>query len=153
MKQKISEWARRYLPAEALSVIITLAATSIAYSLTRNPITTALVGTWAGNMAYFGYILLADIMASVRALRRVGMPYTLVSLMKNGRALALEFGLAEVIDSLFIRPALMYYLPIWIGSLWLGVLLAKLLADVTFYVPAIISYELSKKYLKDRELK
>ncbi|GAA4010796.1 hypothetical protein GCM10022408_23880 [Hymenobacter fastidiosus] len=30
----------------------------------------------------------------------------------------------------------------------LGILLARLAADVTFYVPAIISYELSKKRLR-----
>jgi hypothetical protein len=30
-----------------------------------------------------------------------------------------------------------------------GILLGKLLADVTFYVPAIIGYELSKKRLRD----
>ena len=43
----------------------------------------------------------------------------------------------------------MYYLPLWLGHFAGGVLLAKLLADVTFYIPAILSYELSKKRLRD----
>jgi hypothetical protein len=153
VKQKFREWAKRYLPPEVLSVSITLVSSSLTYSLTKSQITTALVGTWAGNIAYFGYILGADMVASANALRRIGLPYTRVSFLKNARRLVLEFGLAEVIDSLFIRPALMYYLPIWVGNLSLGVLLAKFAADVTFYVPAIISYELSKKYLRDSEVK
>ncbi|MBC8082980.1 MAG: hypothetical protein H7Z21_07190, partial [Hymenobacter sp.] len=70
---------------------------------------------------------------------------------RNVRALAVEFGPAEVLDSLLIRPALLYYVPHWLGSFAAGILLAKLLADVTFYVPAILSYELSKKRLRDFE--
>ena len=42
----------------------------------------------------------------------------------------------------------MYYLPRWLGHFGAGILLAKLLADVTFYIPAILSYELSKKRLR-----
>jgi len=64
--------------------------------------------------------------------------------LKNIRALLAEFGLAELVDSLLIRPALMYYLPILTGSMMGGSMLAKFAADITFYIPAIISYELSK---------
>jgi hypothetical protein len=148
MKLKVREWIKRYLPAEILSIITTLISAALAYKLTGNQITTALAGTWGGNISYFGYILLSDVIQTVKTCRVVEAPYTGKTFLKNLRALALEFGVAEVTDSFFIRPMLMYYLPILVDNLSLGILLAKFAADVTFYVPAIVSYELSKKYLK-----
>jgi hypothetical protein len=148
MKIKIREWMKRYLPAEILSVIVTLLAAGLAYRLTQNQLSTALAGTWGGNIAYFGYILHGDMRQTVKTCHLANAPYTGERVLKNLRDLALEFGVAEVIDSFFIRPALMYYLPILTGNLSLGILTAKIAADVTFYIPAIASYELSKKYLK-----
>ena len=67
------------------------------------------------------------------------------------RALFVEFGVVELFDTLFIRPMLIYYIPIWVGDLSWGVIIAKFAADITFYIPAILSYELSKKKLRDFE--
>jgi hypothetical protein len=39
----------------------------------------------------------------------------------------------------------MYYLPILLNSLTWGTFLAKITADVTFYLPTIFLYEVSKK--------
>jgi len=149
MKQKIREWARRYLPAELLSVVATLAGAWAALHSTHSPLSAALAGTWAGNVAYFGYLLWQDVRLARLIRRAQGQPYTRRTFGRNLRALAVEFGPAEVLDSLLIRPALMYYLPRWLGSFTGGIMAAKLLADVTFYVPAIISYELSKKRLRN----
>jgi len=149
MKKKLAEWLKRYLPAEVLSLIATLAAGGGAFALTHNRTTTALAATWAGNVAYFGCILLQDIRRTRHLRLAAGKPYTTRTLGKNIRALLVEFGAAELLDSFVIRPLLMYYLPLWLGNLSGGILAAKLAADVTFYVPAIISYELSKKRLRD----
>ncbi|TGE10486.1 hypothetical protein [Hymenobacter fodinae] len=148
MKQKIREWLRRYLPAEVLSVVATLAGATLVLRSTHSPLSAALAGTWAGNVAYFGYLLLQDMRLAYRLRHARGLPYTWGTFGQNVRALVVEFGLAEVADSFLIRPVLMYYLPRWLGHFGAGILLAKLLADVSFYVPAIISYELSKKRLR-----
>ena len=148
MKQKVKEWLKRYLPAEILSIIATLAAAWITDALTHSALSVALVSTWVGNIAYFGYILVADILKSISDKKTLLRSYTLKDFLLNVRALALEFGIAEFFDTLFIRPALMYYCPIWLGNLSLGIIVAKFAADITFYLPAIISYELNKKYLK-----
>lgn len=148
MKQKIKEWIKRYLPAEIISIIATLVSSLLAFNLSQNHLTTALVGTWAGNIGYFGTILLTDVFNTNKSLALKGRSYSLNTLSKNLRALFVEFGIAELIDSLFIRPTLMYYLPIWVNDISLGVIIAKFAADITFYVPAIISYELSKKKLR-----
>ena len=99
-------------------------------------------------MAYFGYLLAQDVRLAYRLRQARQLPYTWRTFGQNVRALAVEFGAAELADSFLIRPALMFYLPRWLGHFAGGILLAKLLADVSFYVPAIVSYELSKKRLR-----
>ncbi|OGX85632.1 hypothetical protein [Hymenobacter glacialis] len=74
-------------------------------------------------------------LAKVRQQR--GQPYTRRTLGENLRALAVEFGPAELLASFLIRLALMYHLPRWLGHSAAGIMLAKVLADVTFYVPAV----------------
>ncbi|MCC2547135.1 hypothetical protein LJY25_11815 [Hymenobacter sp. BT175] len=149
MKPLILEWLRRYLPAELLSAAATLAGALLAFRSTHSGVAAALAATWAGNVVYFGYLLLLDARLAYRQRRALGRPYTVKTFARNVRALAVEFGLAELADSFLIRPALMYYLPRWLGSLAGGILLAKLLADISFYIPAIVGYELSKKRFRD----
>jgi hypothetical protein len=60
-----------------------------------------------------------------------------------------EFGLAEVLDSFLIRPWLMHQMPIWTGRHTIGILLAKFMADITFYLPSILFYEWSKRRYRD----
>ncbi|HAU99407.1 MAG: hypothetical protein UX04_C0006G0034 [Microgenomates group bacterium GW2011_GWF2_45_18] len=59
------------------------------------------------------------------------------------------FGFAEYLDSFVIRPSAMYFFSTWTGNVALGLVLGKLIADVTFYVPTIFFYELRKKYIKN----
>lgn len=149
MKPRVKEWLGRYLPAEALSLLATLGAAFLVWAATGSRPGAALAATWAGNVAYFGWILAADVRRTRRHLQEHGRPYSGRVLLRNARALAVEFGVAELADSFLIRPALLYYLPLWLGDFALGVVLAKFAADVTFYVPALIGYELSKKHLRD----
>lgn len=149
MHSKIKEWVRRYLPAEVISVAATILSALLCFYLTGSRLTTALVGTWIGNIGYFGYIILFDVYTTRRQLRQQGRTYTRRTLLANLKALAVEFGIAELLDSLLIRPALMYYMPIWLGSMALGTLVAKIAADVTFYIPAIIGYEITKRKMRN----
>ncbi|WP_426490757.1 hypothetical protein [Hymenobacter sp. 102] len=150
MPAKLREWARRYLPAEVLSVVATLVGAGLAWHVAPGQeIRAALAGTWAGNVAYFGWLLGQDVRQTRHHLRRSGQQYTRRTFGQNVRALVVEFGPAELLDSLLIRPALMVWLPRLLGSRNGSILVAKLLADVTFYVPAILSYELSKKRLRN----
>ncbi len=151
MKNRVQEWIKRYLPAEIISIVVTLVSSLLTYKLTESNLTTALVGTWVGSIGYFGTILLIDIYNTNRALKLKSKSYTLKTFGLNIRALFVEFGIAEIFDSLFIRPSLMYYLPIWLNDITLGIIIAKFAADITFYGPAIIAYELSKKKLRSFE--
>lgn len=151
MKNKAKEWIKRYLPAEIISIVVTLVSSVLTYKLTNSNLATALVGTWVGNIGYFGTILLSDVYGTSKELKLNNRPYTFKTFGHNIRALFIEFGIAEFFDSLFVRPTLMYYLPIWVDDISLGVIIAKFAADITFYVPAIIAYELSKKKFRSFE--
>ena len=151
MKIKILEWIKRYGLAEIISLLSTVLTSWITFEYTHSQIKMAIAATWAGNLGYFGTILIQDIFEAKAQLISVGKQYTIETFYKNARALFIEFGIAEVFDTFLIRPTLLYYFPIWLGNLSLGVIVAKFTADITFYVPAIISYELSKKKLRNFE--
>ena len=83
------------------------------------------------------------------------LPRARRALTANGlalRSVAIEFGPAEVIDSLLIRPLAFYLGPILFGSMVAGWIFAKLVADVGFYVLAIFSYERFKGLLAVRRV-
>lgn len=108
----------------------------------------ALISTWSGNITYFGYILIADILRSINQHKLAEKKYTIAGILVNLRSMVIEFGLAEALDSLLIRPLIMYYVPALINDFTTGILVAKLSADVIFYIPAIVGYELNKKLTK-----
>lgn len=145
MNTKAKEWIRRYLPAELLSVTATVVAAVFVFKISNNAVSTALAATWAGNIAYFGTIILKDILKSKQFLPENDSVFDYENLLRISKKILLEFGMAEILDSFLIRPALMFYLPIVTGNLTAGILLAKFTADITFYIPAIIGYEISKK--------
>jgi hypothetical protein len=151
MKEKLIEWIKRYGLAEIISLTSTILSSWLTFEYTKSNLTTALVATWVGNIGYFGTILIQDILLAIKQLKKIEKKYSLETFFKNIRALFVEFGIAEVFDSIFIRPALLYYFPILLGNRTLGVVIAKFAADITFYIPAIISYELSKKKLRNFE--
>lgn len=149
MHARVREWLWRYLPAEAVSVVGTLLPALVLAHYDASRVSIALAGTWGGNITYFGTILVRDIIRTRNGLRVMGHEYTGRSFLKNIRDLFIEFGVAEVLDSFLIRPALMYWLPIWTGSLSWGIVAAKFLADLTFYAPAIFFYEWNKRRKRD----
>jgi hypothetical protein len=66
------------------------------------------------------------------------------------RSLAVEFGPAEAVDSLLVRPMLMYATPLMLNNIVLGWVVGGFVADVLFYVFAICSYEQFKGMLAVR---
>jgi hypothetical protein len=61
------------------------------------------------------------------------------------RGVVAEFGVAEVTDTVFLRPLLMYAFVGPLGALIPGVIVGKLAADVVFYGLAIPAYELRER--------
>jgi hypothetical protein len=57
------------------------------------------------------------------------------------RSLTVEFGPAELVDSLMVRPMLIYVAPALLGNVVFGWIVGGFVADVAFYLCAIFSYE------------
>jgi hypothetical protein len=131
MAARVRHWLKRYLPAEAASVVSALLAAHLAAWLTGNAAVAAVAGAWGENTAYYGVMLFREVLATRDVLRAA-------------RDLVIEFGPAEALDSLVVRPAAMFAGTQVIGDLTLGTLAGKLVADVAFYIPAIAAYEVRR---------
>lgn len=145
MKHKYKEWVKRYLPAEVLGTITAVIAARMALGMSDNALAAAAAGTLGENVGYYGYIIVRDVVSSVRRHSANQMRYGLVAFAKDMRNIIIEFGFAEIVDTFFVRPFWLYTMPRLVGHFELGILLGKLAADVTFYIPAVIGYEFRKK--------
>ena len=57
------------------------------------------------------------------------------------RSVAVEFGPAELVDSVAVRPVAFYVGPLIFDNTIIGWIFGKLVADLAFYLCAIVSYE------------
>lgn len=142
---KIREWALRYGPAEIVTLLLTIAPSWLAFHFTDNRLVSALAGTWGGTIGYFGTIFLQEVLVVRRQLRAKQSVLTTAVLLKIVRALIIEFGFTEILDSFVIRPWLMYKLPMHTADYTTGVIAAHFIGAITFYLPSIMIYEWSKK--------
>jgi hypothetical protein len=149
MRQKIREWLKRYIPAEIAAIIMGISFSLLTYAITNNRIATAYAGSISDSIGYYSVISLRDIAESKKHHKKKNKKYGYSSFMKNIRNIVLEFGFSEFFDSLVIRPFMMYIFPLLLGNMIFGVLAGKIIADIIFYIPTIIAYELRKKHMKD----
>jgi len=143
MKEKIIVWVKRYAPAEVFGLTGTLIGGIVTNIAFHNTFLTALGSTLGEDIGYYGTIIVRDILALQKKHKRL----TLSLCIKLFRNLIIEFGFSEYLDGFIIRPAAMYYFPLLLHNLYTGLIVGKFAADVTFYIPTIISYELRNKFL------
>lgn len=149
IKQKAKTWIARYLPPEIVGTVTAMLGAGLAYMFTQNNVAAAFAGTWGENLGYYGTVLLRDERASRKEHKAKNTPYTISSYLRLIRDVIFEFGPAELLDSFIIRPFMMYIFPVLTGNLALGILLGKIAADIIFYIPAIIMFEL-RQFTKSR---
>jgi hypothetical protein len=148
VRDKLREWGRRYLLAEVVGTVTALAAALTVHALTGSLASAALAGSVGESIAYYGVVLRRTLPllyakhAGCGPVRR---------LLRTGRSLVAEvsdFLAAELVDTLLLRPGLIYLAADSAGSgvVW-GFLIGKLLADVGFYAVVIPSYELRKRLM------
>jgi hypothetical protein len=97
------------------------------------PAATAYAATIGEGIAFYAVLLIRDVR------RRPGVARAV-------RGLVLEFGPAELLDTLAVRPGAMLLGPWLLGSVTFGVLAGKVAADLVFYAIAIVSYEAGRYY-------
>lgn len=145
IRRKLTEWTKRYIPAEIAAIAGTLIGGVITHNLFNNPVLTSLGATWGENLGFYSWILCADLKSHTKQADNV----SLAALIKTIRNVVIEFGPGEVLDSFVIRPLAMYTLPLLVNNLAMGLFLGKFCADAVFYISTIGLLELRKKYLKN----
>ena len=151
-RQKLMEWVRRYLPCEIAGTVGELGGAAVAYLLTGSMAAAAITATVGASAGYYA----AAYTSAVRwaygehCARRLG-PRIVIANMFALRSVAIEFGPAEVIDSIAIRPLAYYLGPVMFDNVVVGWIFGKLVSDIGFYVLAVVSYERFKGLLAGRE--
>lgn len=145
LKYKVKEWFQRYAIAELIGIILALIVSNLTMLLFNNAIIAAFLATWADNLGFYGTIIINDLKLRKKKDNKIGIK----SILKLARNIIIEFGPAEYLDSFAIRPFYLAIFPLLISNYSLAILIGTLLADVTYFIPTIISYEFRKKTLKD----
>ena len=133
-------WIARYLPAEISGTAAMVVAGLLATLWTdAAPLIAlaALLGEIAGFYAVLAVTIYLE-MVPVSATRRRAVG-------KTGVLLVAEFGAAEVLDTLLVRPAALL-LGIWLvpDPVW-GMLLGKVAADIVFYAVAAGAFTITAR--------
>ena len=129
-------WARRYLPCEIASTVVEFAAAGIAYHMSRSIAAAAVAATIGQFVGYYAVAYVAALRWTVNAADPPGYPRALLTAL---RSVLVEFGAAELLDSMIVRPIAFYAMPLLLGHVGAGWIAAKIIADLTFYACAIYS--------------
>ena len=109
-------------------------ATAAIVDLAGNPIATAVAATLGEAVAFYATVVIRDLRGPPdnRPVRAVL------------RGLLIEFGPAEMLDTVLVRPAAMYLGPLVAGDLTVGVIAGKVVADLVFYSMAATGHEIGR---------
>lgn len=150
IKIKAKKWLRRFLPAELTGTIIALAISYLVFNQTKNLIIAAYAGSIGETAGFYLTIFLQDIIIERRRMKAPDKSISFLVIIHILKNILFDFGIAEILDSLFLRPFCMYIFPLWLINYSLGILAGKFASDIGFYFPVILSYELRIFFTKRR---
>ena len=147
MKNKIRDWLKRYLLADIICTILSMFTAWAIMESSGDRVLAAFIGSAVASVGFYGIIAFSDVRKSMKIHSSENRKYKIKSFLVDFRNLIIEFGPAEILDVLAVRPFFMYLIPKVTGEFLLGTFIGKMIADVIFFVPAILMYELRKKHL------
>jgi hypothetical protein len=141
------EWVRLYLPNEIVGTLGELGGAAVAYVATDSLAVAAVAASVGATVGYYSTAYQSALRGAYReqGTRPPAMRVLVANLLAL-RSVLVEFGPAELLDGIFVRPLAFYVGPLVFGNVVAGWIFAKLVADVAFYAVAILSYE-SFKFL------
>jgi hypothetical protein len=153
-RQRVRWWFGRYAPAEVAATFGALLAGGAA-NLAGSTAATVYAATFGEFVAFYGVIIWRDLIRRDLARQDLARQDLARRDLSGGRAregrpwwrfaaLLLEFGPAELLDALIVRPLAMYLAATMVGNLLLGIVIGKVAADVVFYAVAIAGHELGR---------
>jgi hypothetical protein len=138
LKSRTMEWLYRYGPPEVGGILGTLASGLLFFSVKSGPESLGLGGTIGELAGFYGVVI-------SRELWQIRRKLTPKVAWMTSRNLVLEFGMAELVDSLFLRPLFIDLAERATGRPALSLLAGKLTTDLAFYLIAISMYEWLKR--------
>jgi hypothetical protein len=117
---ELREFAGQYLMGNVISTAASVLVGVLVSHLTGSAAITAIAATVAATLVWYAYLLIY---------------YIMVKGDLTGAALqhlVADFGAAEALDSLFVRPLLTYLMPRFTHNQASGILFANILADVIY---------------------
>lgn len=147
-RARIREWVRRYLPCEIAGTVGEFGAAALVYVATDSLAAAALAASVGASGGYYATAFLSALRWSHRGqAHRPAVARLLMATVLALRSVAIEFGPAEVVDSIAVRPLGFYLGPSLFGNVVAGWIFGKLVSDVAFYTCAVFSYERFKALL------
>jgi hypothetical protein len=105
----------------------------------------AVVASWAEAIGFYATMAWRDLSGRLRRSNAQPAHRRVSAVAATTTALVAEFGPAEALDTLFLRPLLIAAALHLSSTTLVGIVAGKLLADIAFYVPAIASWELLRR--------
>ena len=141
-RAKLMEWGRRYLPCETAGTAGEFGAAAAVYAMTGSTVLAAVAATVGASVGYYAVAFAAAVRGGYRDLaHRRRAPRTTLATALALRSVVVEFGPAELIDSIVVRPLAFYLGPALFANVAAGWVFGKLVSDAAFYACAIVSYE------------
>jgi hypothetical protein len=144
-RQKITEWLHRYVPSEIAAIATAYLGFWYVFTMTHNHTAASYASAMTENIGFYSVILFREYMKGRKQVKITQIPYTVSAFLQTCLVLLLEFGPGELLDSFIVRPITIGLATHYFG-MELGVLVGKLSADVTFFIPTILIYEMRKSY-------
>jgi hypothetical protein len=134
-RRRLLFWVRRYLPAEIAGTAAMIAAGMLVTLWTTAPIAIALAALLGESLGFY-LVLAVTIYGEQAAQTRNGPHGRRRAATRTVLLLLAEFGPAELLDSLLIRPAALFLGVLVLPDAVWGLLAGKILADLVFYAMA-----------------
>lgn len=142
--RRVLFWIKRYGPPEVACLVTMLAASVAAAAVTDSPPLLAASAIAGATVGFYG-VLIVSVSREQLGVIRPGEPRRLRRVAtRTVLLLAAEFGLAEVLDTFLIRPALMMACVILIHDDVWGLLAGKFISDILFYLLSAFGYRLTE---------
>lgn len=144
---RLRGWIKRYGASYVSATVAAYIGYFMVLGITKSDVAAAFGAAIFESLTFFSTIIISEVSADQAKARRRLQTYDWPHAVGTIRNLCMEFGLAELLDTGFIRP-----LAVGISSRHLGpgmgVLLGSIVADLTFYAPTILFYEMRKKWTR-----
>jgi len=131
-------WLRRYLPAELLAIAAAMVCATCATIVTNDELLIVAASIAGSTAGYYGLIVIFEIVQTQAAYRARHARYTQRAAFATIRGLMLEFGGAELLDSLLFSPVLLYVCIQVAPNLQLAVVLSELASSTAFYITVAV---------------